>query len=210
MKEITNTENKEVATLNKTKLNSFKAELTKVTKSMTKLSKLAYELASTPETKKLFIEEVSKMGLSRATAYALINAGHAIDTRNALENTEYTKVAEIGKIDSIEDNIEVFEGEIETPIEEYAGKKTQKEIRIDVKNFNKYGTIKPQTDESEPDETESEPEQDTTEELTAISRLSQAFKLLESVFETIENEDAINLVKLAMDNITDATSLIVE
>lgn len=85
-----------------------------------------------------------------------------------------------------------------------------KEIRIDVKNFNKYGTIKPQIDESEPDETESEPEQDTTEEPSNISKLSQAFKLLESVFETIENEDAINLVKLAMDNITDATSLLVE
>ena len=86
-----------------------------------------------------------------------------------------------------------------------------KEIRNDVKNFNKYGTITPPaTEETEPDETESEPEQDTTEELTAISRLSQAFKLLESVFETIENEDAINLVKLAMDNITDATSLLVE
>ena len=86
-----------------------------------------------------------------------------------------------------------------------------KEIRNDDKNFNKYGTITPPaTEETEPDETESEPEQDTTEELTAISRLSQAFKLLESVFETIENEDAINLVKLAMDNITDATSLLVE
>ena len=86
-----------------------------------------------------------------------------------------------------------------------------KEIRNDVKNFIKYGTITPPaTEETEPDETESEPEQDTTEELTAISRLSQAFKLLESVFETIENEDAINLVKLAMDNITDATSLLVE
>jgi len=45
---------------------------------------------------------------------------------------------------------------------------------------------------------------------STVSKLSQAFKLLESVFETIENEDAINLVKLAMDNITDATSLIVE
>lgn len=211
MKEITNTENKEVVTLNKTKLNSFKAELTKVTKSMTKLSILAYELANTPETKKLFIEEVGKMGMSRTTAYALINAGHAIDTRKSLENTEYSKVAEIGKIDMIEDNIEVFEGEIETPIEEYAGKKTQKEIRNDVKNFNKYGTIKaPIEEESEPDETESEPEQDATEESSTVSKLSQAFKLLESVFETIENEDAINLVKLAMDNITDATSLIIE
>lgn len=49
-----------------------------------------------------------------------------------------------------------------------------------------------------------------TEELSAIAKLSQAFKLLESVFETIENEDAINLVKLAMDNITDATNLILE
>lgn len=49
-----------------------------------------------------------------------------------------------------------------------------------------------------------------TEELSAISKLSQAFKLLETVFETIENEDAINLVKLAMDNITDATNLILE
>lgn len=211
MKEITNTSNSnEVVTLNKTKLNSFKAELTKVTKSMTKLSILAFQLASTPETKKLFIEEVGKMGMSRATAYALINAGHAIDTRKSLENTEYSKVAEIGKIDMIEDNIEVFEGEIETPIEEYAGKKSQKEIRNDVKNFNKYGTITPPTEESEPDETESEPEQDTTEEPSAISKLSQAFKLLESVFESIENEEAINLVKLAMDNITDATSLIVE
>lgn len=57
---------------------------------------------------------------------------------------------------------------------------------------------------------ESEPEQDATEELIAIAKLSQAFKLLESVFETIENEDAINLVKLAMDNITDATNLILE
>lgn len=203
-------ENKEVITLNKTKLNSFKAELTKVTKSMTKLSILAFQLASTPETKKLFIEEVGKMGMSRTTAYALINAGHAIDTRKSLENTEYSKVAEIGKIDMIEDNIEVFEGEIETPIEEYAGKKSQKEIRNDVKNFNKYGTITPPTEESEPDETESEPEQDTTEEPSTLSKLSQAFKLLESVFETIENEDAINLVKLAMDNITDATSLLVE
>ena len=212
MKEITNTSNSnEVVTLNKTKLNSFKAELTKVTKSMTKLSILAFQLASTSETKKLFIEEVGKMGMSRATAYALINAGHAIDTRKSLENTEYSKVAEIGKIDMIEDNIEVFEGEIETPIEEYAGKKTQKEIRNDVKNFNKYGTITPPaTEESEPDETESEPEQDATEEPSNISKLSQAFKLLESVFETIENEDAINLVKLAMDNITDATSLLVE
>ena len=85
-----------------------------------------------------------------------------------------------------------------------------KEIRNDVKNFNKYGTITPPTEESEPDETESEPEQDATEEPSTVSKLSQAFKLLESVFETIENEDAINLVKLAMDNITDATSLLVE
>lgn len=201
-------ENKEVITLNKTKLNSFKAELTKVTKSMTKLSILAFQLASTPETKKLFIEEVGKMGMSRATAYALINAGHAIDTRKSLENTEYSKVAEIGKIDSIEDNIEVFEGEIETPIEEYAGKKTQKEIRNDVKNFNKYGTIKPQTDESEPDATESEPEQDTTETSSNISKLAQAFKLLESVFESEENDEIINLVKYAMDYVTEATSRI--
>ena len=57
---------------------------------------------------------------------------------------------------------------------------------------------------------ESEPDQDATEELIAISKLSQAFKLLESVFETIENEDAINLVKLAMDNITDATNIILD
>ena len=209
MKEITTTENNEVITLDKTKLNSFKSELTKVTKSMTKLSKLAYELASTPATKKLFIEEVGKMGMSRATAYALINAGHAIDTRKSLENTEYSKVAEIGKIDSIEDNIEVFEGEIETPIEEYAGKKTQKEIRNDVKNFNKYGTIKaPTTEESEPDATESEPEQDTTETPSNISKLAQAFKLLESVFESEENEEIINLVKYAMDYVTEATSRI--
>lgn len=209
-KEITNTtESKEVVTLNKTKLNSFKAELTKVTKSMTKLSILAYQLASTPDTKKLFIEEVGKMGMSRATAYALINAGHAIDTRNTLENAEYSKVAEIGKIDKIEENIEVFEGEIETPIEEYAGKKTQKEIRNDVKNFNKYGTITPLIT-SEDESTEISNEYDEPETPSNISKLSQAFKLLESVFETIENEDAINLVKLAMDNITDATSLIVE
>ena len=201
-------ENKEVVTLNKTKLNSFKAELTKVTKSMTKLSILAFQLASTPETKKLFIEEVSKMGMSRTTAYALINAGHAIDTRKSLENTEYSKVAEIGKIDMIEDNIEVFEGEIETPIEEYAGKKSQKEIRNDVKNFNKYGTITPPSEESEPDETESEPEQDATEEPSALSKLSQAFNLLSEVFESEENEEVINLVKYAMDYVSEATSRI--
>ena len=198
MKEITNTENKEVVTLNKTKLNSFKAELTKVTKSMTKLSILAFQLASTPETKKLFIEEVGKMGMSRTTAYALINAGHAIDTRKALENTEYSKVAEIGKIDELENNIEVFEGEIETPIEEYAGKKTQKEIRNDVKNFNKYGTITPPTEESEPDETESEPEAETTSETDIVSDLQRVQTLLESVTGKTTDEEFIDNIMHAM------------
>ena len=198
MKEITNTENKEVVTLNKTELNSFKAELTKVTKSMTKLSILAFQLASTPETKKLFIEEVGKMGMSRTTAYALINAGHAIDTRKALENTEYSKVAEIGKIDELENNIEVFEGEIETPIEEYAGKKTQKEIRNDVKNFNKYGTITPPTEESEPDETESEPEAETTSETDIVSDLQRVQTLLESVTGKTTDEEFIDNIMHAM------------
>lgn len=199
MKEITNTSNSnEVVTLNKTKLNSFKAELTKVTKSMTKLSILAFQLASTSETKKLFIEEVGKMGMSRATAYALINAGHAIDTRKSLENTEYSKVAEIGKIDEIESNIEVFEGEIETPIEEYAGKKSQKEIRNDVKNFNKYGTITPPTEESEPDETESEPETETTSETDIVSDLQRIQTMLEYVTSKTTDEEFIDNIMHAM------------
>lgn len=206
MEEITNTE---VVTLNKTKLNSFKAELGKVTKSMVKLSKLASELATDKETKKLFIQEVSKMGMSRATAYSLINAGRAIHEREILEQVDYTKTAEIGKIELIDYNMEVFEGEIKLPIEEYANKKTQKEIREDVKNFNQYGTITPPvTEENEPDETESEPEQDETETSSNISKLAQAFKLLESVFESEENEDIIRMVHGAMDYITEATNLI--
>lgn len=206
MKEITNTENKEVVTLNKTKLNSFKAELTKVTKSMTKLSILAFQLASTPETKKLFIEEVGKMGMSRTTAYALINAGHAIDTRKTLENTEYSKVAEIGKIDEIESNIEVFEGEIETPIEEYAGKKTQKEIRTDVKNFNKYGTITPPTEESEPDETESEPETETANEpFTDLETINTAIKMIGSIVTESEDEELVLMLENATHILVSAT-----
>lgn len=196
MKEITNTENKEVVTLNKTKLNSFKAELTKVTKSMCKLSKLAFELTNTPETKKLFIEEVGKMGMSRTTAYALINSGKAINERQALENCEYTKVAEIGKIDEIENNIEVFEGEIETPIEEYAGKKTQKEIRNDVKNFNKYGTITPPaTEESEPEETESEPE--TTKEPTDLETINTVIAMIGSIVTESEDEELVMMLENA-------------
>lgn len=199
MKEITTTESTEVVTLNKTKLNSFKAELTKVTKSMTKLSILAFQLASTPETKKLFIEEVAKMGMSRTTAYALINAGHAIDTRKVLENTEYSKVAEIGKIDELENNIEVFEGEIETPIEEYAGKKTQKEIRNDVKNFNKYGTITPPaTEETEPDETESEPEQDATgEPFTELETINKIIATIGSIVTESEDEELVLMLENA-------------
>lgn len=207
MKEITNTSNSnEVVTLNKTKLNSFKAELTKVTKSMTKLSILAFQLASTPETKKVFIEEVGKMGMSRTTAYALINAGHAIDTRKALENTEYSKVAEIGKIDEIESNIEVFEGEIETPIEEYAGKKSQKEIRNDVKNFNKYGTITPPTEESEPDETESEPETETTNEpFTDLETINTVIAMIGSIVTESEDEELVMMLENATHILVSAT-----
>lgn len=200
MKEITNVENNKVVTLNKTKLNSFKTELTKVTKSMTKLSILAFELASTPETKKLFIEEVGKMGMSRTTAYALINAGHAIDTRKSLENTEYTKVAEIGKIDELENNIEVFEGEIETPIEEYAGKKTQKEIRNDVKNFNKYGTITPPATE------ESEPEQDATNEpFTDLETINKVIAMIGSIVTESKDEELVMMLENATHILVSAT-----
>lgn len=84
-----------------------------------------------------------------------------------------------------------------------------KEIRNDVKNFNKYGTITPPaTEESEPDETESEPEQDATEEPSTVSKLSQAFKLLESVFESSTDDYIVAMVKGAMDYISEATSRI--
>lgn len=211
MKEITTTESNEVVTLNKTKLNSFKAELTKVTKSMSKLSILAFQLANTPETKKLFIEEVSKMGMSRTTAYALINAGHAIDTRKTLENTDYSKVAEIGKIDEIEDNIEVFEGEIETPIEEYAGNKTQKEIRNDVKNFNKYGTITPPAiEESEPDETESEPETETTSEpFTDLETINKIIAMIGSIVTESEDEELVMMLENATHILVSATDYLI-
>ena len=196
---------KEVITLNKTKLNSFKVELTKVTKSMTKLSKLAFELSATPETKKLFISEVAKMGMSRTTAYALINAGKAINERPVLEDSEYSKTAEIGKLDEIEDNIEVFEGEIETPIEEYVSKKSQKEIRDDVKNFNTYGTINPLIEDSE----ETEEEQETTTP-SNVERLAVAMNALKAVFGDCDNEDVINCITIAMSNIETATGILSE
>ena len=201
-------EKKEVITLNKTKLNSFKAELGKVTKSMVKLSKLAFELATDKETKKLFIEEVSKMGMSRATAYSLINSGKAIHEREVLEQVDYTKTAEIGKIELIESNMEVFEGEIELPIEEYANKKTQKEIREDVKNFNQFGTINPIKEEETQEEQEEETQEETQEETNDITKLSQAYNLISSIFEESTDETLINLVNSAMDYITEATSYI--
>lgn len=200
-------EKKEVITLNKTKLNSFKAELGKVTKSMVKLSKLAFELATDKETKKLFIEEVSKMGMSRATAYSLINSGKAIHEREVLEQVDYTKTAEIGKIELIESNMEVFEGEIEVPIEEYANKKTQKEIREDVKNFNQFGTINP-VKEEEQEEQEEETQEEEQEDTNDILKLSQAYNLISSIFESSTDETLINLVKSAMDYISEATSYI--
>lgn len=206
-KNKTQEEKKEVITLNKTKLNSFKAELGKVTKSMVKLSKLAFELATDKETKKLFIEEVSKMGMSRATAYSLINSGKAIHEREVLEQVDYTKTAEIGKIELIESNMEVFEGEIEEPIEEYANKKTQKEIREDVKNFNQFGTIKP-VKEEEQEEQEEETQEEEAQEESDITKLSQAYNLISSIFESSTDETLINLVKSAMDYISEATSYI--
>lgn len=204
MKEITNTENKEVVTLNKTKLNSFKAELGKVTKSMVKLSKLAFELATDKETKKLFIEEVSKMGMSRATAYSLINSGKAIHEREVLEQVDYTKTAEIGKIELIESNIEVFEGEIEVPIEEYASKKTQKEIREDVKNFNQFGTINP-VKEEETQEEEQEEEQEELVEYSDIDYINKAISLIGNVVTESEDEELVHMLENATHILVSAT-----
>ena len=197
---------KEVITLNKTKLNSFKAELTKVTKSMTKLSKLAFELSATQETKKLFIAEVAKMGMSRTTAYALINAGKAINERPVLEDSKYSKTAEIGKIDEIENNIEVFEGEIETPIDEYVSKKSQKEIRDDVKNFNTYGTINPQIDESEEESEEHEEEPETpTEPFTDLESINKAIALIGSIVTESEDEELVMMLENATHILVSAT-----
>ena len=193
-------EKKEVITLNKTKLISFKAELGKVTKSMVKLSKLAFELATDKETKKLFIKEVSKMGMSRATAYSLINSGKAIHEREVLEQVDYTKTAEIGKIELIESNMEVFEGEIEVPIEEYANKKTQKEIREDVKNFNQFGTINPVKEEEQEEQEET---QDI--EFTDLDYINKAISLLGNVVTGSEDEELVLMLENATHILVSAT-----
>jgi len=198
-------EKKEVITLNKTKLNSFKAELGKVTKSMVKLSKLAFELATDKETKKLFIEEVSKMGMSRATAYSLINSGKAIHEREVLEQVDYTKTAEIGKIELIESNMEVFEGEIEVPIEEYANKKTQKEIREDVKNFNQFGTINPVKEEEKEEQEETQEEQEELVEFTDLEYINKAISLIGNVVTGSEDEELVLMLENATHVLVTAT-----
>ncbi len=75
-----------------------------------------------------------------------------------------------------------------------------KEIRNDVKNFNKYGTITPPATE------ENEPEQDTTEEpFTDLESINKAIAMIGSIVTESEDEELVLMLENATHILVSAT-----
>ncbi len=213
--EIAKKESKEI-TLNKSKLNSFVSAYRSAEKSTAKMSILAIEICVDKATTKKFIEYIDKeLGLTRTTAYALINAGKVIKAREELTDAPYSKLAEIGRIENVcDENLNMYEDAVKKVydvenLKNYIDTTSQKKIREDVKDFNEYGEIliEAEAEEettTEATEAEAEAEEETTTEATEaeaeeaeapttdIDKINNIIAMISELANASEDEDEVN------------------